>query len=265
MSKRKVWLCSASDSRMPQAEVLGASVRKHTDYAFGRLNPGGDEAEQREHRGLIELLVSRQRSAAALKLLTEGADEVIVSGSDYLVCGPLVDLNREADCLFCPHTYELMPEPPQQQNVNLTRSGVINSDFQVWRNTRKVREFLRTMIAEQNGPTERIRDALDFEQLWLPYALSCANGALITHPGYGMSYYNMHEREIIMRTAETYLLRTSSGEQPLRTFHFSGMEFGPQSAPLTKYEVPFRRALSGAEVEFFLAYKNEVAKASQSA
>ncbi len=249
---------------MPQAEVLGASVRKHTDYAFGRLNPGGGEADQLTHRGLIELLVSRQRSAATLKLLTEGADEVIVSGSDYLVCGPLVDLDSKPDCLFCPHTYELMPEPPQQQNVNLSRSGVINSDFQVWRNTRKVRDFLKCMIAEQNGPTERLRDALDFEQLWLPYALSCANGALIKHPGYGMSYYNMHERMIKMRTAETYLLETIEGEQPLRTFHFSGMEFGPQAAPLTKYELPFKRPLSRAEQEFLLSYKEQVHLAEKS-
>lgn len=261
MSK-KVWLCSASDARLPQAKVLADSVYKHTNYSFGRLNPEEGTSAKR-YPQLIELFVTQQRLSAALKLLTEGAEEVVISGADYVIYGPLPELSAEYGrhpCLFCPHVLSLMPDGPQQQNVNLTRAGVINSDFQVWRNTLKVREFLRAVITELQGPLERFRDSFDFEQAWLPYALSCAGGALITHPGYGVAYYNLHERKVFSYGGTNLQIDTEDAKVPLRTFHFSGMEFTEGARFLTRFPHPFKRGLNSAENTIVENYRREVSQ-----
>ncbi len=245
----RVWIIAASPEREAQARVLMRSIERFSPDFIHLIDPTLGYPKK-----TITEQVVLTRLRLALKYLESGAKEVIVLGADNYFYSDPIELaaqyvDREA--LFIPHCQVWLP-PPHDQNRSLIRAGVINSDLHVWRNTKRVRDFMRIIIHEiDHGP---LFNVFEVEQWWLPYALSHLDAALIKAPGYGVAYYNLHEREIF-----PLIVRSTDGRQgPLRNMHYSGMTFGPKAKSLTEYPLPFSRSLNSTEKRLFGEYQREV-------
>ncbi len=201
----KYWVCAASEEYLLQMHALEESVNRYEpQYEFVACQSpvGMQEAVQ-------------CRMTEVLRLLDIGATEVVETGADVWLLAPL-DLSRfKGDLLFCPHLFEL---PAEAQMVTMMKGGLINSDFQVWR--QGSREFLRRILTTIKSR----KPDIDFEgeQTWLPFALSCLDAKLIRDKSIGVAYYNLHERVIGLYT---------------KLVHFSGWS-SASPEQFTKYPMP---------------------------
>jgi hypothetical protein len=255
---KKAWVCASTHERLHQAHILKACVEEYcSDYIFlwfdldKEPNPPNRTFDHGQRLGYMKY-------KRVLELLSSGFDEIIFTGSDYLVFPAGVnDLGlMDADALFTPHALKLM-SPPQQQNVNLVRAGVINSDFQVWRNTRDAKNFLFRLYSQLGDMEPHSLPGL-FEQIWMPYALSSMRAQLIRDPGHGISYYNLHERTLIGDVVNPKVMPLAHiFDEPdmeskfslARTFHFSGFDLAkdPALQKLSIYPECFARDLTDTE------------------
>ncbi len=201
----KYWVCAASENYFPQVRALEESVKRH--------EPQYEFIACRSHVGMQEAVQCRMTEV--LRLLDTGATEVIETGADVWLLAPL-DLYRfKGTLLTCPHLFQL---PAEAQMVTMMKGGLINSDFQVWRQGSQ--EFLRRILTTIKSR----KPDVDFEgeQTWLPFALSCCDGQLIFDKNIGIAYYNLHERWITPST---------------RLIHFSGWSLASPEQ-FTKYPMP---------------------------
>lgn len=250
----RVWVISATPERSAQARILMQSIAEHSSGMIQLINPLINAPPRKS----ITELVVLSRLRAALVHLESGTDEVIVLGADNFFYSDPMEIGHTyagREALFIPHCQEWLPAP-HNQNRSLMRAGVINSDLHVWRNTPKVRSFLRTIIIEiDHGP---LHNAFEMEQWWLPHCLSHLDAELIRHPGYGVSYYNMHEREIFGDPTKPVVRRTNGVVGDLRNMHYSGMTFKATSPLLTDYPLPFLRQINQVEYLIFSEYREKV-------
>lgn len=245
----KYWICSSSEFYAPQLSLLRESVEKHTDHKFIHI-----QAASLANQDLL-LTIAIQRLSQALKLLKQDATEVVISGADYLLISRPAELEEEYkdfDCLFCPHTLAMPAEPGSC--INLMRGGLINSDFQVWRSTPRVIDFLEKVLVSLQEPLYSI---FEYEQAWLPLALATARGGLITHPGYGVAWYNLHERSF----TEKNVIHLGT-KYALRTMHFSGLDTNPDAVKLSRHGTMLIDQLPVAAAKLVRRYKHEVHKRS---
>lgn len=248
--KRAV-LCVASDSRWPQARVLRDSVKRYLPEAtFYHSSPSSTDDI---HIDIVEAKLKKTL------VLLNTHEEVIVCGADYEIFSSLSELDSyTSPCLFTPHTRSFHGVP-NQQNWNLIRAGVINADFQVWRSSREVIWFLNQWLEELCSPGAAPRCDFEYDQLWLPYALSNCGGELIKHPGYGVSYYNMHEREL-QGASGNWTIRDHLKDcsEDLRSFHYSGFDMNLPDGKFTKYPCEWNRKPSVTELFWGTRYKNKI-------
>ncbi len=221
--KMKYWVCAASEKYVPQMQVLEESVKQHEPkYKFIALAPPPDMQQAVQYR-----------MTEVLRLLDAGATEVVESGADVWLLDSLNLSRFEGQLLFCPHLFEL---PAESQMVTMMKGGLVNSDFQVWRQGSQ--EFLRRILATVKSR----KPDIDFEgeQAWLPFALSCLDAKLILDEDIGIAYYNLHERSI----------------GPYATLiHFSGWEMADPKR-FSKHPVP--RELDAYEQRVFNTYTRAV-------
>lgn len=221
----KYWICAYSEKYKAQAKVLRDSVERHMPEYLFVAQPGLQSFEQ----------AARARLGEAVSALANGAQEVIISGADCYVTSHF-ELPKSGNCLFTPHAFRL---PDDSQCHTFMRGGLINSDFQVWR--QGALPFLEKML--EMISTNKAQNIFEEEQAWLPLALSCAQGELIQSRDIGVAYYNLHEREILPRT---------------KLIHFSGWDKS-QPERFTKYPMP--RDLTEYEQSILREYAMKVKEA----
>lgn len=259
---KKKFVCVHTPCRTFQARTLFASVTKwlpEREFVGVQVDKVGKYADTFLH-------VACARVESTLEMFEAGAPEVIQCGVDYLVCSDFWEIDevlKHPEALFVPHVVEVLP-PEIPWLRNLLHGGVINSDFQVWRNTPAVRDFLKEMLKQISSPKFKVTSPFEIEQWWLQCALSMLDSpALIRNPGYGVAFYNLHERWLEKDPdSEPYYVKTagkmgSGSGRRLSTFHFSGMKFDDKASLLTVYGEPFGRKLNAAEVEFIKDYRRQ--------
>jgi hypothetical protein len=123
----------------------------------------------------------------------------------------------------------------------------------VWRAEPGVVDFLNTLIHNLSvgSPVQTI---FEHEQHWLPFALAQCNGKLITHPGYGMAFYNLHERSLDVHQR----VRGAGATGYLRTFHFTGMDFHKSATQLSRHQGKDMRLLTQYEHTLAEEYRKKV-------
>lgn len=245
---KTAWICVSTEERRRQANILQGSLSEwcpSVEFIHIYISL---------QKTVIHKEVALARLRGALTYLNWDYDQVIISGADYMVYGDIETTlsSTKGEALFAPHTTKLH-QGVNSQNLSLIKAGVINSDFQVWRNTKEVLTFLETIIQNIKGLGDTESPFL-YEQLWLPYTLATLNAHLIRNKGIGAAYYNLHEREIRGDMEAPYVFdKEQEGHcYRLLAFHYSG--FSPHKTGLTTYGKPYDRKLTKCENELIAAY-----------
>ena len=152
------------------------------------------------------------------------AEKVIYIDADTYVTGSFEHISQLLDhhaFAYTPHVISDLPiddKLPNQNNIGM--AGELNSGFYAFRAC-SVSENALKWLGERIliYGFDSVRDGMFVDQkLLVSLALKYWDDFyLITHPGYNVAYWNLHERNLRYENDRYYI-----GEHPLVFFHFSG-------------------------------------------
>lgn len=244
----KAIVCVATQARFAQASVLRQSCEEHAPfYQFIDVTIEETPSES------IYKTVSRTRIQTALALFDKGYEQVIHIGADHLIYDQLY-FDGNLECVLFPHVVTALPSDINAA-ASMMRAGYINSDFQVWGNTSKVKDFFKTVLCFlDQGVAQSI---FEYEQTWMPLAAATLNSYVCRDPGYEMAWYNLHERSL--NSAGSVWEIGVKKASTLTTFHFSG--FDVNTPGLSKHGQT--RPLTPSEKDLLEDYRQKVLKCSR--
>lgn len=230
---RTAVVCLASEAYRAWTEVQSGTVARWAPEAEYivlweeelRKAPG---APVYEHTGQF-LFACRYK---AIRELLAKYDQVIHVGADVYFTDRFLEPLRayKEDCLLTPHILG----PPTRPITDYVKTGLPNSDFQVWRRSQEVFAFLDWMTSElATNCIDNTSNGQFFDQTLLQFAPYFINSCKIyRHPGFNVAYYNLHERTVSNKDGCWYV-----NGMPLYCFQFSGYE--PEFRPfsLTKFKL----------------------------
>ena len=166
-------------------------------------------------------------------------ETVIYLDPDIRVFSGFTELEKElvkSDIVITPHFCTPLNDDKLQTEEDFLNSGLYNLGFIAVKKTSEGLEMI-------NWWAERLlykayidlRRGLFTDQIWINFVpLFFSNVKILTHPGYNMAYWNLHERSISIKTYEYYV----NDQYPLVFYHFSG--FNPlMPEVLSKYQNRF--------------------------
>ncbi len=188
------------------------------------------------------------RPRAVLELFRRGFERVIFVGADMYFTGPFLDWLKcyhDTSAIVTPHILEPIEKdgfyPTTRQ---IFRTGHLNSDFVVWTDKSKVRQFLDWQAAElSKNCIGDIPNGFFYDQSLLshlPYFVPDVQ--IMREPGYNVAYYNLTERKIGRDSSGRW---TANGSL-LYCFHFTG--FRPDYDPHTLSAYTNRPTLQTKEI-----------------
>ncbi|HYN03367.1 MAG TPA: glycosyltransferase [Vicinamibacteria bacterium] len=174
-------------------------------------------------------------------LLEEGAESVLYFDPDIQVFTSVADLwplARDRGILLTPHM--LAPIPDDSLGVSdlyVSRAGLYNLGFLgLGAGTEAFLEWWSGRLRRHCVSAPEAGMFVD--QRWIDFVPSLfPRHAILRDPGCNVAYWNLHEREVVRRDG-----RLEANGQPLRFFHFSGLD---PSTPhlLSKHQGPNPRVL----------------------
>ncbi len=216
-----------TDGAIPEAECLAPS------------DVGIDDRELRRRAMLFDRqgLISSLRPLLLTKLLSDGAEAVLLLDVDMLVlapCDDLVVLAGDAGIVLSPHALAPLPgRPGAWPEQQLLQVGVFNGGFLgvgrkalpflAWLAERAARDCLR---APQEG--------LFYTQTWLDLVPVLFDHHILRDQGINAQFHSLRGQDL-ERDGERLLV----GETPLRLFHFTG--FDPASEQQLSRHIPGER------------------------
>ena len=219
------------------------------DIIFTDTLPGIENPKSFFFRHNITEICTAVKPGCALYIMDRyQADKVCYLDPDIAVFSELVEVKDALDCysmVFTPHT--TVPEEKENYIVGneilFLKRGCNNLGFFAVKNDEEGRKFLSwwnarlmkfcldddytldKLLSEQNLL------GLFTDQKWIDLVPSFFDNYLILkHPGYNVSTWNLSHREITTDSQGKYLV---NGE-PLRFFHFSGVDSGAHSYVLAQ-------------------------------
>lgn len=243
-----------SQSFLPQFMVLYQSIRKYHPIAPIRVYSGDDIKVP----GDVELRKIPSNYTAERANVIEDAlqdyDPVVFLGADTELFAPLTDaVNNHYDFVIVPHIICPLEEIPDvhPNEIGIWRSGVANSDFQIWRSSKNTRGIVEWYKARLAAHSEIDADkGYCGDQTWLSMIPILFDNCLMwrtkTH---NVAYWN----------CITYGLRRAKvGWQtdggPLALFHYSGFSSTPKE--MSKYNS--RWVATGDVLDFFSEYASRL-------
>jgi glycosyltransferase involved in cell wall biosynthesis len=152
-------------------------------------------------------------------------DSVVYIDPDILVVSPLVEmqelLESGAQAVLTPHICEPVEDGEKPDDLSMLNAGIYNLGFLALKRNEEVLRFVdwwhRRLIKDCRID---LAQGLFVDQKWVDL-LPCfvANAAVLRHPGYNAAYWNLMHRHIELQNGKW----RSNGE-PLRFFHFSGID-----------------------------------------
>jgi hypothetical protein len=232
------FLIHSSPAYEPRAEILINSITKHHPNAGQRFHLVDDKTSYGNY--IPSLLKTRFEDA--LMWLEMGFDNIIICGADIELYSPLTEiqilLDEHNDIILTPHV-----NVPNDRMPDIHLTGMINSDFIVFRNTENSKKALRWLISQPMHDNKH--HGIFFDQVWvsmLPFLFNKVH--ILRHPGYNVAWWNIEQRALRYSSSGSYFNKDKIEgkytvvqdytEYPLRFFHFSG--FIENSLPkISKY------------------------------
>lgn len=150
------------------------------------------------------------RFEKALEILEKGSDHVVIIGADCVLYDQMIYVKsllyeEKYDIILSSH----IVYPPSEGINNYYKTGLINGDFLIFKNTENSKSILKWLISQPIK--DDICNGMFFEQTLLSSLPFISFGVyIIQHPEYNVAWFNLHERSI-----DTVVM-----------FHFSGYEKG---------------------------------------
>ena len=162
---------------------------------------------------------------------SDGYDRVIYFDPDIFLYTPLVELVHALDkgnnIVLTPHLTGPLDDDKRPTELEIIRSGTWNLGFMAARGGKVVSDLLRwwQQKLEFNCEVDH-RSGLFVDQKWMELAPGMFPGVFnLRHEGYNVAYWNLKHRRV-----ESQDDRTMVNGQPLRFFHFSGLDPADPSA-----------------------------------
>ena len=185
------------------------------------------------------------------------ASEVLLLGSDMRFYAPAVDcfdVPNRYSMAVTPHVLTKLPDDgkfPSMRMLQLT--GHLNGDYVFFRNTARVRNFIKFVAEElETKCLGEHNHGIFFDQTYLSLCYIFLPNIVYTVPdlGINMAYYNLHERVL----DEDGMI--NSGIASLKLFHFTGFNRRDPSR-LSRY-IQRREQLTLPIVKLALEYAKAV-------
>lgn len=164
------------------------------------------------------------RPAVVLELFKQGFSEVLFCGADVVFYStPYELLNCESkDVAITPHSSLPFPDDGLfPSNTSLSKSGHLNSDLVLWKNTPQVVQFLEWQAKIHESKCV-IADGIFLDQTWLnfvPFVLD--NVLILKHKSYNRAYFNEHETPLKVVDGRFYV-DVAGSLHHLICYQFSG-------------------------------------------
>lgn len=164
---------------------------------------------------------------------------VVYLDPDILVYSSFAELENEfesSDIVITPHFTTPINDDKLQTEEDFLNSGLYNLGFIAVKNTLEGCKMINWWVERmRNKAYIDLKRGLFTDQIWINFVpLFFNNVKILTHPGYNMAYWNLHERRISEKTDEYFV----NDQYPLVFYHFSG--FNPLMPDvLSKYQNRF--------------------------
>lgn len=155
-------------------------------------------------------------------LFTKGSKKVVYLDPDIMVYEKLEELDNALDknsIVLTPHTLSPIPRDDlRPSETDILGSGTFNLGFLGLSKSRLTDDFLnwweeRLQFDSLSDPQEM----LFTDQRWIDFVPSYFPYFKLSHPGYNVAYWNLHERILSQKLGQYFV-----NDQPLKFFHFSG-------------------------------------------
>ncbi|OVE76596.1 hypothetical protein BVX97_00785 [bacterium E08(2017)] len=166
------------------------------------LDLGASEIEMKFQYDAFELCCAL-KPFLIKQLFSKGYEAVVYLDADILLMSPLDHLwsvLKDYSIVLTPHVLKPMPEDSgQPDDVYMLLSGVFNGGFYAVANDSNGNEFLDWLARRLKRHSIRNDDSGFFvDQRWLDFVPNFFSGFLACdHPGYNLSYWNLHERDLL--------------------------------------------------------------------
>lgn len=160
---------------------------------------------------------------SALKMLfRNGCDQVIYLDPDIQVFGHFSELKtlvNENSIVLTPHNLQPLPRDGlRPTEADILSSGTFNLGFIGM--SKSVNSLQMLDWWEERLRFDSISDPAEMlftDQRWVDLVPSYFDFKLLTHPGYNLAYWNLHERVLSEKNNQTLV-----NDKDLKFFHFSG-------------------------------------------
>jgi hypothetical protein len=166
-------------------------------------------------------------------------NEVIYLDPDIMVYSSFTDLEEEmrtSDIIITPHFTTPINDDKLQSEEDFLNAGLYNLGFIAVKNTPEGSKMLNWWAERlQHKAYINFKRGLFTDQIWINFVpLFFRNVKIFTHPGYNISYWNLHEREVIRKDVRYFV----NDKFLLVFYHFSGFNPIIQDS-LSKYQNRF--------------------------
>jgi hypothetical protein len=232
------FLIHSSPAYASRAVVLMNSIKNHHPDAGVLYHEVDNPATVGNY--IPSLLKTRFEDA--LMYLDQGLDNIIIIGADIELYSPLVEIQQllceNLDIILTPHV-----NVPNDRMPDIHLTGMINSDFIVFRNTENSRAALKWLLAQPMHDNKH--HGIFYDQVWVSMLPCLFNHVhILRHPGYNVAWWNIEQRALRYSSSGSYFNKEKMegkytvvqdySEYLLRFFHFSG--FIENSLPkISKY------------------------------
>ncbi len=272
-----------SANYLPFARVLASSFLAHhprsrfvtllVDRVQGRFDP---EAEPYEVLAVEELptladplsflfkyTVMEANTAVKPYLLQHlvetGAHKVVYLDPDILLYRPLDAVERALDdnnIVVIPHLTAPIDDDRHPDELAILRAGAYNLGFLGLADGEVTRSFLRWWQSRIfDRCISRVEEGLFVDQKWIDLVPGMFERVhILTHPGYDVAYWNLHERRV--KAGSPALVNG----RPLVFFHYSGID-PERPGDVSRHQDRFRLGDVGEAAGLFESYARMVVEA----
>jgi len=187
------------------------------------------------------------------------AEEILYLDSDLYFYSPLSELphlHKEYDILLTPHIiWPMKFDGKQPDEIAYLATGTYNGGFFSVKKNENSKRFMEWWCNRMRDYCYyKLTDGLFVDQKWLNLVpVFFDKVGLIKHPGYNISYWNLHERNITINN-NGYIV---NGSFPLVFFHYSSINL-KDGILFYKQQNRFNEGSLPLVKELFLRYRGRV-------
>lgn len=192
-------------------------------------------------------------------LLARGAGRVVYLDPDILLFRPLAAVERaleDSNIVLVPHLTAPIDDDRHPDELAVLRSGAYNLGFLGLADSDVTRAFLAwwgDRIFDRC--ISRVEEGLFVDQKWIDLVPGMFERVhILTHPGYDVAYWNLHERRV--KAGDPVLVNG----RPLVFFHYSGID-PERLQDVSRHQDRYRLAQLGEAAALFESYAKLVIEA----